>query len=993
MLSFLIHRPIAVLMSFLGLLILGGATMFLLPISLLPDVPIPEISVQVNYPELSAGDMELYVGQPLRNQLLQVGKLKDIESNSRNGKLAISLLFEFGTNTDLAFIEVNEKIDQIIGELPREMPRPRVIKANVADIPVFALSLIPKDESTNLELTTLARQVIKRRIEQLPEVAFVDISGWEAAEVVISPDPAKMQLLQWTEQDIVAIIRANELELGNILLQDDQYQFNVRFPSGLQSVRAIQDLYLNQEGTLLQLKDIATVELKSAPSRGSYLYNGKPAIVFLVRKQADARLFDLKSKFAVLLADLRQSYPNLDFAVSNDQSEALQVSIDNLLSSLRYGTFFAFVILFLFFWEWRAPILIGIVIPIALLLAMLGLYLTDISINTISLAGLILGIGLMIDNSIIVIENIRQYRGMGFELAEACVLGTNEVIRPLISSALTTCSVFVPLIFLSGIAGSLFFDQAISICIALGASLVVAYFFLPTVVRLLGYQKTNEFTVAKEALKSRSMLSHSTNLMLQNRWFFLLVLAATTILGSFLLIQLPKESFPSMSRQGFVVQLDWIENISISENEKRVAEFLVEMESAFSASQVFLGEQQFLLAKENRGINEVEIYLYTIKDQAFIQAKLRSLIQRNGGIAKVQLSPIKSLFDEVFGAMKPPLVLELRNEVNAKIPSPESVAYLLDSLARRNIAYEITPTEKQYTINIKREEALRYGVSYQQIYDRIRTLFNQNQITQLKMGEQFVPLQLNSAEEGFLDLIQGAVVPNGQGSNLPLANFIEISQKERYKEVRASRGGPAYQLPIDSFSGPFIHELKSWIGKDKTLSFNFSGQGFEDQQQLLELFWVFLMALVLLYLILAAQFESLFQPLIVLFTVPLSVVGSGLMLVIFEESLNIISLTGMVVMSGIIINDAILKVDMINRIRAKKTLREAIHEAGKRRIRPIIMTSLTTILALTPVLFSTGLGADLQRPLAYAVIGGLVVGTLASIWVIPVLYSLGQELD
>lgn len=993
MLPFLIQRPIAVLMSFLGLLILGGTTMFLLPVSLLPDVPIPEISVQVNYPELSAADMELYVAQPLRNQLLQVGKLKDIESNSRNGKLTISLLFEFGTNTDLAFIEVNEKIDQVIGQLPREMPRPRVIKANVADVPVFALSLIPREESMSLELTTLARQVIKRRIEQLPEVAFVDISGWETAEVVISPDPAKMQMLQWTEQDIVAIIKANELELGNILLQDNQYQFNVRFPSGLQSVRAIQNLYLNQEGTLLQLKDIATVELRSSPNRGKYLYNGKPAIAFLVRKQADARLFELKRKFAALLADLRQSYPNLEFAVSNDQSEALQVSIDNLLSSLGYGAFFAFVILFLFFWEWRAPTLIGLAIPMALLLAMLGLYLTDISINTISLAGLILGIGLMIDNSIIVIENIRQYRGMGFELGQACVLGTNEVIRPLISSALTSCSVFVPLVFLSGIAGSLFFDQAISICIALGASLVVAYFFLPTVVRLLANQKSDESSVVKKAEKSLSIFTRSTNLILQNRSLILILLVAPTVLGAYLFIQLPKESFPALSRQGYVVQLDWIENISLLENERRVAKILLEMNSLLSTSQVFLGEQQFLLTKENQGINEAEIYLYTTEDQAIVKKKMRSLIQQTGGLAKVQLSPIKSLFDEVFGTVKPPLVIELRNESNAHIPSPESIVPLLDSLAQSSIAYEVTPTEKQYTISIIREEALRYGISYQQIYDRLKTLFNQNEITQLKMGEQFVPLQINSGEAGFLDLIQRTIISNGQGTSLPLANFLEVDQKERYKEVRASRGGPAYQLPIDSFSDPLIQDIKRWMAKDGTLSFAFSGQGFEDQQQLLELFWVFLMALLLLYLILAAQFESLFQPLIVLFTVPLSVVGSGLMLMIFKESLNIISLTGMVVMSGIIINDAILKVDMINRIRTKMTLREAIHEAGRRRIRPIIMTSLTTILALTPVLFSTGLGADLQRPLAYAVIGGLVVGTMASIWVIPALYSLGQELD
>lgn len=988
MLSFLLRRPIAVLMSFLGLLILGVWVIRLLPISLLPDIPIPRISVQLSYSDLAALELEDHIVKPLRNQLLQVNQLSDIESKTRNGQATILLDFEFGTNTDLAFIEVNEKIDLIATQLPRDMERPRVIKANIADIPVFSLSMVSKEPGREVELASFARQLIKRRIEQLAEVAFVDMSGLQQPEIVVQPDFAKLQAMGWSTDDLAQAIRDNELELGNILIQDGQYQFNIRFPSGLQSVEDIRKVFLRKEGTLLQLKDIARVDLRTLAPKGKYLFNGKEAIVFTIRKQANARLFDLKQNFAVLLADLEQNYPQLHFELSNDQSELLQVSIDNLLNSLGYGAFFAFIILFLFFREWRAPVLIGVAIPMALVVAMFGLYLAEISINAISLAGLILGVGLMIDNSIIVIENIRQFRAAGNSLMDACVEGTNEVIRPLISSALTTCSVFLPLIFLSGIAGGLFYDQALSITIALGASLLVAYILLPTLVHLLEPQKAPMVPVERKIEGSRNtFFARSVDLALRFRWLFLFLVLSATISTYVGLRDLKRESFPSLSRQGYSLGLDWNENISLAENERRVKGLLSVLEEELSASQVYLGEQQFLLAQDNQGINEAAVMLFTGASATSIAEKKTTHIKQNYPTANATIAPIKTLFDEIFGEPAAPLGIYLQMASTAGIPAPSAVQFLLDSLEKQGITYNVPPLQTQYFVQILREAALRYGVSYQAIYNQLQTLFNQHNISTLKVADQYIPIQLSTAETGFFELITQTTISNQNGESVPLGIFLDIQRGEAYKEIWAGRGGAAYPIALNQYSDKLLQDIKQWIGKNGQLSAQFAGQIFEDERLIKELIGVFLISLMLLYLILAAQFESLLQPLIVLLTLPIAIGGAGIALWFSGESLNIVSLTGVIVMSGIMVNDAILKVDMMNRLMvANGDLRMAIHGAGQRRIRPILMTSLTTILALTPVLFSAGLGAELQRPLAYTVIGGLVLGTWSSLYLVPVLY-------
>jgi multidrug efflux pump subunit AcrB len=1010
MLRFLLHRPVAVLMTTLGLCILGLVVMGTLPIGLLPDIAIPRISVQVDWPDRSAQEVEDAIVQPLRNRLLQVGRLTDLQSESRNGSAGIQLSFSYGTNTDLAFIEVNEQIDQISGQLPREVARPRVVKANVSDLPVFYLSMVPRAGAGDsrrgadpLELSEFARSVVKRRLEQLPEVAVVDLSGLAEPEVRIVPNLRLLQSLSMKPEDIATALEQNNVQLGNILLQDGQYQYAIRFSSRLQTVEDIGDIYLTVGEKHLQLKEVATVSLVPQAARGHYRFQapgdeppGRRGIVLSVRKQADARLFDLQTSFAGLLTDLRQSYPQLDFYVTNDQSDLLQVSIRNLLSSLLYGAVFAFLILLVFFREWRAPILIAVVIPVALIITMFGLYLAHISINIISLAGLILGVGLMVDNAIIVIENIRQQRRLGLPPDEACIQGGEEVIRPLLSSALTTCSVFVPLVFLSGLSGALFHDQAVSITLALGASLLVAYLFLPVLVRLLERRSSPAQTIneAEDWIhqSGRTPFARSVALVLRYPYLFLLFVLLFLASGGYLLSQSEREIFPALTRPGLEVDIDWNAAISLEANEQQLTALFSDLDSLIDSVQVFTGEQDFLMSEWEQQINEARLYIFPRAGLSVdhLGQELLQWIGKHHPSASVRTAPIKNIFDQVFAQDRPALTAHIQQVNELRPPGPDVVAPIIDELRRKGWEPTLPTRQEQYAIRILRTEALRYEVDYQTIYDRLLALFNENRINTLQTGQQAVPIVLGDARgQGVFGLLEKAGVQNRTGDLLPLRYFVEIEREEDYKSISATRNGTAYDMRFAAYSPELETSLRQLVSTRQDLTVQFSGTAFESRQQIRELLIILGIALLLLYLILAAQFESLLQPLIVMFTVPVGIAGAVITLWAAGQTLNLIAIIGMTVMSGIVVNDAILKIDMINRLRQQGVdLISAIHGGGHRRLRPILMTSLTTILALLPVLFTSGLGAELQRPLAWAIIGGLSVGTAASLYLLPVFYLL-----
>ncbi|MDE7420199.1 MAG: efflux RND transporter permease subunit, partial [Muribaculaceae bacterium] len=481
MIKYLIEHRIAVIMAFLALVILGCVTFTTLPVSLLPDIDIPHITVQVTQDNVSARELENTVVAPLRRQLMQTEGLSELKSETRDGSAIISLTMDYGVNTDLAFIEVNEKIDGAMNTLPKEISRPKAVKASATDIPVVYLQMMTKanDESGFNELSRVADNIVRRRLEQQPEIAMVDITGIPGQALKITPDLNKMKQAGLSVGDLESALVANNVEPGSMTVRDGYYEYNIHVTNLLRTEDDVRKIKIRKVDRLLNLGDFAEVNLTSKTPAGYSLHNGKRAVTLAIIKHSEESMANMKKAMQSTIDYFSGIYPDIEFNETRSQTELLDFTISNLEQNLILGLILVLIVCIIFMGSIRMSLIIGISIIVGVIVTFLLFYIFHVSINIISMSGLILAVGMMIDNSVIVTENITQFRQSGAGLMDACIKGTNEMITPMLSSSLTTVAVFVPLIFMSGIAGAIFSDQAFSITAGLVASYIVGITLLP----------------------------------------------------------------------------------------------------------------------------------------------------------------------------------------------------------------------------------------------------------------------------------------------------------------------------------------------------------------------------------------------------------------------------------------------------------------------------------------------------------------------------------
>ncbi len=999
MVRFLTYRPIAVIMTTIALMVLGIFSALFLPVSLLPDVDIPVLTVKIQYPNSSARELENTITSPLREQLLQLNNLSDIYSETRNEDAIIELKFKYKTNINYAYIEANEKIDDILGYLPRNLQRPKLIKASASDIPVFYLNIFPdslygKHHENLLELSEFTEMVIKKRIEQLPEAALADLSGLEYPQLVIIPDAEKMQGLGIGYHDIEAAFTENNITPGNLLIKTGMYQYHIRFPNQLRSISDLGEIYIKAgKKKIIRLSNIAAITLEAQKKSGLYLYNGKDAVCLAVIKQADARMSELYANLSGVIDHFRELYPHLNFEISRDQTQLLNYSISNLQQSLLLAIILSFLIMLLFMRDIKSPVIIGLSIPVSLVISVLFFYIFGISINIISLTGLILGVGMMVDNSIIVIDNISQFRRAGNKIAHSCIAGTNEVIRPLISSVLTTCAVFIPLVFLSDISGALFYDQAVAVCITLCVSFFVSVMILPVLYRLFfseqkSIQKESGFVSRIESVYESGLRWVFRHKLITGLLFFTLI-----PVGYMLFMYIEKQGFPDLKQTESLLSIDWNENIHTEENKARVLNLLAACDD-LNQSNGMIGRQQFILNnKEQKSPSEAVIYLQSSTPQKLmtVEETIRRFLDELHPNASYSFAPPDNPFQQMFADKQAAFVAEIFS-ANHAIPLAPSNIRIINECAGSidgNMPKVRIPVQENIEISVLLDKLLLYDVEYDALIRVLRTAFNANQAGTLFTGNSFIPVIIGSPNADLFETIHWRMVPSRKGKEIPVSSLVQVKQSSAFKSLTANRRGEYIPLHFsevpDNIHG-FSGELRNRLGKEG-MNVRFSGSYFQNMSLINQLALILLISVLMLYFILAAQFESLAQPVIVLSEVLFDIAGALAMLWLFGGSLNIMSAIGIIVMSGIIINDSILKIDTINQIfKASGDLREAIFEGGTRRLKPIIMTSLTTILALFPLLFFGGIGAELQKPLALAIIGGMIIGTIVSLYFIPLAY-------
>lgn len=1006
MVKFLLQRPIAVLMAFTACFIVGLVTYFTIPVSLLPDIAIPEITIQVSGQNTSARELENTVVKPIRQQLMQVAALRDIHSETRDGAGIIRLSFDFGTNTDLAFIEVNEKIDAAMNYLPREIERPRVIKASATDIPVFCLNLTLKtgdSEAAFLDLCQFAESVIKRRIEQLPEVAMVDITGMMKRQLQIVPDMKTLEMAGITLDDLESALNSNNIEPGSMTVRDGYYEYNIKFSTLLRTPEDVQNIYLHKNDRIFQLKDLAKVAVVPEKETGASLSNGKRAVTLAVIKQADENMDNMKEALQEVTAYFATVYPDIEFSVSRNQTELLDYTISNLKQNLSLGFIFICIVAILFLGDIKSPAVIGLSMVVSLIISFLFFYMFKMSLNIISLSGLILALGMMIDSSIIVTENIMQYRSKGYTLEEACNMGTSEVITPMLSSTLTTIAVFVPLVFMSGIAGAIFYDQAFAVTVGLMVSYFTGIMLLPVLYKLV-YSipdiKHTGFNLRINNLIKEHTLDRfydaGVNFVFRHKKSNIIFIFVTLPLCALLFYEVPKSRMPEIDQNELIAHIEWNENIHIDENRERVDKLFAQIAGDVQEYTSYVGQQQFLLNRDRElSSSEAELYFKTEKSSAIspLQAKITQWLDTNYPQAVFSFSPPITVFEKLFVTGEADVVAEFYARNKAEAPEAQALHKLESQMkASTSIAPVGVAFDNQLNISVDRQKLLLYNVNYNEVYRLLKTAFKENEVATLRSYQQYLPIALAGDGKTVNEVLQQTLVrtqadKEGKSQYIPLQSLVKVAQGEDLKTVTAGKNGE--YIPFSFYdvkkAEPLMEEVKK-LG-EQNWEIDFSGSFFSNKQMLNELVVILLISILLMYFILAAQFESFLQPLIVLIEIPIDVAASLLVLWICGHTMNLMSAIGIVVTCGIIINDSILKLDAINELRKEGVpLMEAIHEAGRRRLRPIIMTSLTTIFGMVPLLFSFDMGSELQKPLSIAMISAMLIGTAVSLFIIPLVY-------
>lgn len=1005
MIGYLLHRPVGVGVTTLALVALGLLALRSLPVALLPDVPVPEITVQASYPNALARELQRSIEQPLRNQLLQVRHLQDLESVTQDGLTAITLRFGYGTDMRLAYLETNEKIDGILSRLPRDLERPKVIRAGAGDLPVFNLNVLPAQPGTDfLALSDFCENVLRRRIEQLPEVALVDATGLARPEVVIEADPERLRALGLTSQRLGELLREQNLNPGNLTLREGQYQYNVRFSAVLRTTQDIGAVYLRlgEARRLVPLRDLARVRLLERTPRGVYTFNGERAVCLAIIRQGEAQLPRLRREVGALLTQFRQDYPQLRLELSQDQTELLDVSIQNLVSSLLTGALLAVAMVFLFLRNWRLPLLVGLVMPVSLAMTFLGFYLLGLSINIVSLAGLVLGVGEVIDSAIILLEAIEEKREAGLPLHEACVQGTGEVIRPLATSVLTNSAVFLPLLLLSGLAGALFFDQAVSVTLALGVSLLTSYVLVPVLYfrlfrREAGPYRPSPATRVGQAVEWAYLVAFHLTL---RRKRFVLAAFGGLLLGAVVFAAwLPKEAMPAVSRTELEVAITWNEPLGLAQSQQNVRGLLDGLAPRPVAVSGYLGQQQFLL---NRGLqlSETQTRLsIRVSSKADYGAVRQAILERAKSrfpAAAVEVRPGQNVFEQLFNTGQPPLRLKLYNSGGPEVVSLETADETAGKLTQAGYPVDRPARQESIGLQIQHDRLLMYEVDEESLVQTLKATFRQAPVTELQGQQRVLPVVLSESGDSASLAWRDVAVLNRVGQRVPLRALVEAVPRQDFSVLHADREGAfvPFELTIDDANdaAPVRRQVTQALLNQPGVVLGWDGRAETDQAELHRLGLILLLSVALLFCILTAQFESLQQPFIVLLILVLGLAGATWALALAGSSLNVLAAIGMVVLVGLLDNDSILKIDTINRSVETLGLEESLRQAGLRRLKSQVMTFLTTALGLLPVLFSGGLGAELQRPLVLAVVGGMSTGLLVSWTLLPLLYTaLGRQ--
>jgi HAE1 family hydrophobic/amphiphilic exporter-1 len=1081
-----LRRPVATWMLYVAVVVLGVVSFLRLPIDLLPDVAFPTLSVWTTYTDAAPEEVERFITEPIEEQLSRVPGARKVSSRSREGQSLVRLQFGWGTDMEYATLNTRERLDNLYEALPRSAERPVILRSDPTSDPILTIAVSGADLQA---LRALSEAVFKRRLEQLEGVALASVAGGPERELRVVVDPDRLAVHGVSmDQIATALDNANYNAPGGTIRRG-RFSYSLRTLGQFSAVEQLEEVVVARPtgGAAILLRDLASVRDTIAELETVARYNGGAAIGLQVYKEAGSNTVRVADRVNDTLDQLREEYREVTLELASSQATFVRNAIANVVQALLVGGALAFLILFLFLRDPRYPVAVGLAIPISVMAAFSLCYLFDVSLNIMSLGGLALGVGLLVDNSIVVLENIFRHSQEEEEAPTvSAALGAREVAGAITASTFTTIAVFGPVLYVEGVAGALFTDLSLAVTFSLLASLLVALTLLPVLASWVAQQRgvVGDDAAGRPAQKPAEVATGSVGeagvaerrsrigriragATAPFRWLGrgglfvvssigltfrdvgrgvgrLLEAAFRPLLNAFdrgfqrfagryeralewalehrpqvIVIAfvglasalalgrgLPMGLMPQVDERQFRVEIELPVGTPIettADAARRLEEILIGLDGVDGVfTRVGRARGAELVARELTGLNNAGLDVRLAARGAAtadVVERFRAELARAGvspEYVSVETGRATSL-GRALALGEADLAVKIQGgELDQLLPVAAAAAERMrqvEELADVRIDFQLT--QPVLEIQVNQEAAARHDLTVRQVADAIEAYLRGSQ-TDREFSEFADKIEIRVTlpellREDLADVLALRI------DGMPLQQLVNVNQGYGPLEIRREDQNRTIQVLADVTGGlgRTVRRLENDLAdlpRPSLTTVTVGGENEEMRDSFRSLMFAFALALFLVYLIMAAQFESLIQPIVVLASVPLAAIGAVLALWLAGGGLNVMSGIGFVILIGIVVNDAIIKVDFINQRRAAGLeKRAAILEAGRLRLRPIIMTTVTTVVGLTPLALGWGAGADLRAPLAVAVIGGLVSATFLTLIVVPVVYSLLVE--
>ncbi len=1045
--EFSLRRRVTIAMVTIALILFGLVAFGRLSINLLPDLSYPSLTVETRLPGAAPAEVEALASRPIEEVVGIVAGVKRLTSVSRPGLSQVTLEFEWGRNMDFASLDVRQKLDLI--RLPREASKPVILRFDPANDPVVRLYLTGGEDL--YQLRYVAEEVLKKDLESTEGVAAIKVNGGFEEEIQVRVDEGKLALLGLSIQDVNRRLERENVNQAGGSLYEEEARYLVRANNEFEDLDDImQTVVLSEGGRLVQVADVAEVHRGHRQREVITRFGGDEAVELALYKEGDANTVRVSRAIQARLDNIGDELPEgIELVTGIDQSQFIRASIDEVLMNALIGGVIAILVLLFFLKDARSTLIIGVSIPISVVTTFFLMYRTGTTLNIMSLGGLALGVGMLVDNAIVVLEAIFKHREAGSGPFEAALEGASDVGKAVVASTLTTVAVFLPVVFLEGIAAQLFRDMALTVSFSLLASLAVSLTLIPMLAALsagagesleaLGSTGGGKFRRALRLVlvrtpalvvrgvrigltylaRAAAVLARPATALFDRALDGVgglyprllrgalrartLVLAAALLAFAGAVALVPRLGFdliPSFSQGEFSFLVELPEGTPLEMTDRYIAdvESVLEGDERVGSHSAIVGGRGLSLSNtgtEGENTARIQVRMAEGASQTDEQAVIDKLRQR------LEISGLASFDFErpTYFSFRTPIEVEVYSDnlldLHTAADSVRTSVAGIPGLVDVKSSAELGNPELQ--IRFDRNRLARLGLNLGDVAETVRNKVQGEVATRFSEGDREIDIVVRSVEIGRASIEDVRDFIIGQRDGVPIylksvAGVELVSGPSEIRRIGQKRTGVVSGNLAGRDMGAVAGDVRSQLAElalPASATVQLSGQEEERAEAQRSLLMAMALAVFLVYLVMASQFESFLHPFVIIFTLPLGAIGVIGALALTGRTVNVVAMIGAVMLAGIVVNNAIVLVDAVNqRRRAGMSRDRALVAAGRDRLRPILMTSTTTILGLLPMALGLGAGAELRAPLAITVIGGLTVATLLTLLVIPVVYSL-----